>query len=199
MPQRLAHLEFKDASIAALLDSADKTLWTLTLGKDAEGGGRFVRFDDEKKGYQASMNLYIDATAKNWADTLLVDLNHAQKPDAPIRLDPKNPHYFLYAGKTIPLVTSGEHYGSVMNADFDYHKYLATIEAVNLNYTRIFGGSYVEVPGGHSASSAIPWRRHPAGLSCPGRGVPNPGMPVAATSSIWKSGIPSTFAGWAIF
>ena len=75
-PERLARLEFKDASIA-LLDSADKTLWTLTLGKDAEGGGRFVRFDDEKKGYQASMNLYIDATAKNWADTLLVDL----KPD----------------------------------------------------------------------------------------------------------------------
>jgi hypothetical protein len=51
--------------------------WRLTLGKDAEGGGRFVRFDDEKKGYLANLNLFIDATAKNWVDTLLLDL----KPD----------------------------------------------------------------------------------------------------------------------
>ena len=65
----------------------------------------------------------------------------------PIRLDPQNPHYFLYRGRTIALITSGEHYGSVINADFDYHKYLATIEAEGLNYTRLFGGSYVEVPG----------------------------------------------------
>lgn len=73
----------------------------------------------------------------------------AQAPlkSGPIRLDPRNPHYFLYDGKTIALVTSGEHYGSVMNADFDYHKYLATIEAESLNYTRLFGGSYVEAPG----------------------------------------------------
>jgi Domain of unknown function (DUF4340) len=75
-PERLARLEFKDTSVA-LLGSADQVVWNLTLGKDAEGGGRFVRFGDEKKGYLASLNLYIDATAKNWADTLLVDL----KPD----------------------------------------------------------------------------------------------------------------------
>jgi len=66
---------------------------------------------------------------------------------APIRLDPKNPHYFLYKGKAIALITNGEHYGSVINADFDYDKYLKTIEADGLNYTRLFGGSYVEVPG----------------------------------------------------
>src|ERR1017187_1317815 len=59
-PERLARLEFKDTSIA-LLDSADQVWWRLTLGKDAEGGGRFVRFDDEKKGYLANLNLFIDA------------------------------------------------------------------------------------------------------------------------------------------
>jgi len=69
------------------------------------------------------------------------------RKDEPIRLDPGNPHYFLYNGKTIALVTSGEHYGSVINADFDYHIYLKTLEADGLNYTRIFGGSTVEVPG----------------------------------------------------
>src|SRR5580692_3403212 len=64
----------------------------------------------------------------------------------PIRLHPKNPHYFEFRGKAVALVTSGEHYGAVLNADVDFHKYLATIDSDGLNYTRIFGGSYVEVP-----------------------------------------------------
>jgi len=65
----------------------------------------------------------------------------------PIRLHPRNPHYFLYRGKAVALVTSGEHYGSVMNLDFDCRRYLSTLAADGLNYTRIFGGSYREVPG----------------------------------------------------
>ena len=65
---------------------------------------------------------------------------------APIRLHPKNPHYFLFRGRPIVLVTSGEHYGSVLNGEFDYRKYLATLAADGMNFTRIFGGSYVEVP-----------------------------------------------------
>jgi len=65
----------------------------------------------------------------------------------PVRLHPANPHYFLFRGKAVALVTSGEHYGAVFNADFDYHRYLATLAADGLNYTRLFGGSYVEVPG----------------------------------------------------
>jgi hypothetical protein len=66
---------------------------------------------------------------------------------APIKLDPRNPHYFRYQGKTIALVSSGEHYGAVLNLDIDYHRYLVTLQSEGLNYTRIFGGSYVEVPG----------------------------------------------------
>lgn len=65
----------------------------------------------------------------------------------PIRLHPQNPHYFLFRGKAVALITNGEHYGAVMNLDFDYHKYLATLQAEGLNYTRIFPGSYREVPG----------------------------------------------------
>ncbi len=67
-------------------------------------------------------------------------------PAQPIRPHPKNPHYFLYRGKTVALVGSGEHYGAVINADFDYHRYLDTLAAGGLNYTRLFGGSYREVP-----------------------------------------------------
>jgi hypothetical protein len=64
----------------------------------------------------------------------------------PILLNPANTHYFLFRGKPTVLITSGEHYGAVLNADVDFHKYLATIDGDGLNYTRIFGGSYVEVP-----------------------------------------------------
>lgn len=69
----------------------------------------------------------------------------AQKAE-PIRLHPKNSHYFLFRGKPTVLISSGEHYGAVMNRDFDFRRYLATLEADGLNYTRLFGGSYVEVP-----------------------------------------------------
>ena len=75
---------------------------------------------------------------------------HANRPQAanpkPIRLHPANPHYFLFRGKAVVLISSGEHYGAVLNRDFDYHRYLAALEAAGLNYTRLFGGSYVEVP-----------------------------------------------------
>jgi hypothetical protein len=64
----------------------------------------------------------------------------------PIRLHPKNPHYFELRGKPVALVTSAEHYGAVINGAFDYRRYLDTLAAESLNYTRIFGGSYVEVP-----------------------------------------------------
>lgn len=62
-----------------------------------------------------------------------------------INLHPENPNYFLYTGKPTILVTSGEHYGAVMNADFDYEKYLLTLKKEGLNYTRIFLGPYSEM------------------------------------------------------
>ena len=62
-----------------------------------------------------------------------------------ISLHPENPNYFLFQGKPTILVTSGEHYGAVMNADFDYQKYLSTLKNDGLNYTRIFIGPYAEL------------------------------------------------------
>lgn len=77
---------------------------------------------------------------------LWAGLLHAQN-EQPIQLHPENPHYFLYRRKAVALVSSGEHYGAVINGDFDYHKYLAALAAAGMNYTRLFGGSYVEMPG----------------------------------------------------
>lgn len=40
----------------------------------------------------------------------------------PIQLHPDNPHYFLYKGQPTVLVTSAEHYGSVINTAFDFYR-----------------------------------------------------------------------------
>jgi hypothetical protein len=65
----------------------------------------------------------------------------------PIALHPDNPHYFLWRGRPTVLITSAEHYGAVMNLDFDYRRYLDTLAGDGLNYTRVFSGAYVEPQG----------------------------------------------------
>jgi len=65
----------------------------------------------------------------------------------PIRLHPDNPHYFLFRGKPAVLITSGEHYGAVLNLDFDYTLYLKTLESCGFNLTRTFSGAYCEPAG----------------------------------------------------
>lgn len=64
----------------------------------------------------------------------------------PIQLHPKNSHYFLWRGQPTILVTSGEHYGAVLNLDFDFKRYLKSLAADGLNHTRTFSGTYREVP-----------------------------------------------------
>ncbi len=66
---------------------------------------------------------------------------------APIALHPENPHVFLFREKPTVLITSGEHYGAVLNLDFDYVKYLDTLAADGLNLTRTFSGAYIEPQG----------------------------------------------------
>jgi hypothetical protein len=66
---------------------------------------------------------------------------------APIRLHPDNPRYFEFRGKPAVLITSGEHYGAVLNLDFDFVPYLDELKSKGLNLTRTFSGTYREVPG----------------------------------------------------
>lgn len=62
----------------------------------------------------------------------------------PIKLHPENPHYFLWRGRPTVLITSGEHYGAVLNQDFDYKKYLGKLASHGFNLTRTFSGAYCE-------------------------------------------------------
>ncbi len=66
---------------------------------------------------------------------------------APLALHPDNPHYFLWRGRPTVLIGSGEHYGAVLNLDFDHRKYLDTLARDGLNHTRTFSGVYCEPPG----------------------------------------------------
>ena len=64
----------------------------------------------------------------------------------PIRLHPENPRYYLFRGKPFLVVTSAEHYGALINRDFDYRKYFETLARDGMRMTRIFMGLYREAP-----------------------------------------------------
>jgi hypothetical protein len=62
----------------------------------------------------------------------------------PIELHPENPHYFLWRGEPTVLITSGEHYGGLLNQDFNFRKYFKRLESLGFNLTRTFSGAYCE-------------------------------------------------------
>lgn len=76
----------------------------------------------------------------------------------PIALHPKNPHVFLFRGKPTLLVTSGEHYGAVLNLDFDYKKYLEELANRKFNLTRTFA---VLIAKSQGRSTSKTTRLHP--------------------------------------
>ncbi len=92
----------------------------------------------------------------------------------PIKLHPDNPHYFLFRGRPTVLITSAEHYGAVLNLDFDYVKYLDELHSKGLNHTRTFSGAYREIPGsfGITDNTLAP---HPNRYSCPWARSSTPG------------------------
>jgi hypothetical protein len=91
------------------------------------------------------------------------------RSEAPLSLHPENPHYFLFRGKPTILITSAEHYGAVLNLDFDYIRYLDTLQNDGMTLTRTFSGAYVEPQGAFKIARntlapapnrfICPWRR----------------------------------------
>jgi len=58
--------------------------------------------------------------------------------DSPVRLRPENPRYFYYNGKPIVLITATEHYGAVLNRNFDFISYLDEMADKKVNLSRCF-------------------------------------------------------------
>ena len=71
----------------------------------------------------------------------------AQALAAPIQLSTANPHYYVFNGQPTVLITSAEHYGAVINLDFDYVAYLDGLKAYGMNYTREWPGALLEKVG----------------------------------------------------
>jgi hypothetical protein len=65
---------------------------------------------------------------------------------SPVSVCPDNPHFFYYKGKPLILITSDQHYGAVIDMDFDYAKYLNYLSASGMNLTRIYPGAMFEPP-----------------------------------------------------
>ena len=63
----------------------------------------------------------------------------------PISKHPDNPHYFIWKGKPLVLITTDQHYGAVINLDFDYISFLDRLQEYGMNLTRIYPGGYVEM------------------------------------------------------
>jgi hypothetical protein len=78
---------------------------------------------------------------------LLIATDSIAAPVKPISLHPNNPKYFLFREKPTVLITSAEHYGAVLNLDFQQKPYLDELKRSGMNYTRIFTGAYCESPG----------------------------------------------------
>ena len=73
LPEKIDRLGFT-GDLVELRDADAKPLLSLHLGKNAESGGRFVRLGDEKKAYLVELDAWLDAVAKNWARSQLLDL-----------------------------------------------------------------------------------------------------------------------------
>ena len=97
----------------------------------------------------------------------------------PIKLHPNNPHYYLFNGRPTILITSAEHYGGVVNKDFDYVAYFDALKAYGMNYTRIYPGFLFEpmgkfmkgnTLGAKPISLILPWARRVEQLGIAGFG-----------------------------
>jgi hypothetical protein len=86
----------------------------------------------------------------------------------PISRHPDNPHYFIWKGKPLVLITTDQHYGAVINMDFDYVPFLDRLKEYGMNLTRIYPGGYVEMKGQYTKGNPLgpspdryilPWKK----------------------------------------
>jgi glucose/arabinose dehydrogenase len=68
-------------------------------------------------------------------------------PEGTLALHASNRHYLQLGGRPTIVIGSGEHYGALINLDFDYAQYFATLGSSGLNHTRLWMGPYREASG----------------------------------------------------
>jgi len=73
----------------------------------------------------------------------------------PVHVWRANPHYFERQGRPIVFVTSDHHYGAVIDADFDYVRFLDALAASGMNLTRIYPGGMFEATDKYVAGNPL--------------------------------------------
>lgn len=90
--------------------------------------------------------------------------------DPVFAVHPRNHRCFLHRGRPLKVLTSAEHYGAVLNADFDYDAYLEEMGRTGQNGTRVFTfyrekAASIPGPGPMNTlaptpqASGMPWER----------------------------------------
>ena len=69
--------------------------------------------------------------------------------------DARNPHLFSWKGRPTVLVGAPDHYGALLNLDFDYRAYLDLLARHNHTVLRVWSGAYREANG--TDASGAPW------------------------------------------
>ena len=78
----------------------------------------------------------LSALARGVAAATAVLLMCAAACAEPVKVCPTNPHYLMFKGKPVVLITSDHHYGAVMDRDFDFSSYLNYLGRHRMNLTR---------------------------------------------------------------
>ena len=91
-------------------------------------------------------------------------------PEKIFSIHPDNPRCFQYQEQPFKILTSAEHYGAVLNGDFDYDIYLQEMRRTGQNATRVFTfyrekATSIPGPGDMNTlvprpeASVMPWER----------------------------------------
>lgn len=100
--------------------------------------------------------------------SLVVAALGAAHADQPLAINSRNPYLLEYRGEMFVGRTFGEHYGSVIHADFDFVRYLDALRADGLNLTRVvllgFRSTTIQSPLSPPAGRFLqPWQRSSSG------------------------------------
>ncbi len=100
-------------------------------------------------------------------------------PSQVFSIHPQNHRCFLFRGQPFKVLTSAEHYGAAMTADFDYDVYLQELRRTDGNMVRVFAffralhpsacTGVADTLGPHPEAVVSPWLRVPGhGLAADG-------------------------------
>jgi hypothetical protein len=78
---------------------------------------------------------------------------------SPVGVHPDNPHYFVFRGEPLILVSSGDIYYDVFSPRQDFREYLDTLAAHGSNFTRIYPAGCTAFVPSDGAGSILPWVR----------------------------------------